>query len=44
MGIHHTTDYKEHAVKYYMKCKNYVETCEVFDCERTSLMRWVVYL
>ena len=41
MSIHHTTNYKEHAVKYYMKCKNYVKTCEVFDCERPSLMRWV---
>jgi transposase len=41
MGIHHTNDYKLQAVKYYIKSKNYVETSKIFDCSRTSLMRWV---
>ena len=41
MGYHHDTDYKLHAVKYYLKNKNYVETCKIFECKRTSLMRWV---
>ena len=29
MGKHHTEDY------------NQVETCEVFDCKRQSLQRWI---
>ena len=41
MGYHHDNDYKLHAVKYYLKNGNYVETCEIFECKRTSLMRWV---
>ena len=41
MNKHHSTDYKENAIKYYLKCKNYVETCEYYNCNRTSLMRWV---
>lgn len=41
MGIHHTDDYKLQAVKYYLKIKNYVETCKIFECSRISLMRWV---
>jgi len=41
MGYHHDTDYKLHAVKHYIKHKNYSETCRIFECKRTSLMRWV---
>lgn len=41
MGYHHDTNYKLHDVKYYLKNKNYVETCKNFECKRTSLMRWV---
>lgn len=41
MGYHHDSDYKLHAVKHYLKNDNYVETCEIFECKRTSLMRWV---
>lgn len=39
MGIH-TPDYKLQAVKHYLKCKNYVETCKIFECDRISLSRW----
>lgn len=28
MGYHYDIDYKLHAVKYYLKNKNYVETCK----------------
>lgn len=41
MGIHHTDDYKLQAIKYCLKIKNYVETCKIFDCSRTSLIRWI---
>jgi transposase-like protein len=39
--VHHSLDYKLSAIKYYKKVNNYVEVCKVFDCNRTSLMRWV---
>ena len=38
---YHSLDYKLSAIKYYKKVNNYVEVCKVFDCNRTSLMRWV---
>ena len=41
MGYHHDDDYKLYAVKHYNKNKNYTETCRIFGCKRTSLMRWV---
>ena len=37
MGKHHTEDYKLSAVKYALRTDNQVETCEVFDCKRSSL-------
>ena len=40
MGKHHTEDYKLSAVKYALRTDNQVETCEVFDCKRSSLQRW----
>lgn len=41
MGKHHTEDYKLSAVKYALKTGNQVETCEVFDCKRSSLQDWI---
>lgn len=41
MGKHHTEDYKLSAVKYALRTDNQVETCEVFDCKRQSLQRWI---
>jgi transposase len=41
MGKHHTEDYKLSAVKYALRTDNQVETCEVFDCKRSSLQRWI---
>jgi transposase-like protein len=41
MGKHHTEDYKLSAVKYALKTGNQVETCEVFDCKRSSLQEWI---
>jgi hypothetical protein len=38
---YYSEDYKLSAVKYYIKSKNYVETCDIFGCKRTSLIRWV---
>ncbi|NDB84118.1 MAG: hypothetical protein EB127_15580, partial [Alphaproteobacteria bacterium] len=29
------------AVKYDLRTNNQVETCEVFDCKRASLQRWI---
>lgn len=36
---YYSEDYKLSAVKYYLKSKNYVETCDIFGCKRTSLIR-----
>ena len=41
MGRHHTEDYKLSDVKYALKTGNQVETCEVFDCKRSSLQDWI---
>ena len=41
MGKYHTEDYKLSAVKYALRTDNQVETCEVFDCKRSSLQRWI---
>ena len=41
MGKHYTEDYKLSAVRYALKTDNQVETCEVFDCKRQSLQRWI---
>ena len=38
----HTKDYKETAVKYYLKHnKNMRNTCEIFNCKFQSLSRWI---
>lgn len=36
-----SSDLKLKAVKYYNKIKNYVKTCEIFECSERSLKRWV---
>jgi len=41
MPKHKSFDYKLSAVKYYLKNKNQVKTCEIFECSERSLMRWV---
>lgn len=41
MPTHHTDDFKFSAVKHYLKNGNYSQTSDLFDCKRTSLMRWV---
>ena len=41
MGKHYSSDLKLKAVKYYNKIKNYVHTCEIFECSERSLKRWV---
>ena len=37
----HTEDYKLSAVKYALRTDNMVETCDVFECKRPSLHRWI---
>lgn len=39
--VYYSLDFKKSAVKYYLKIKNYVEVCKIYECNRTSLMRWV---
>lgn len=41
MPNHKSTDLKLVAVKHYLKSRNQVETCKIFDCSERSLMRWV---
>lgn len=41
MGKHKSDDYKLSAVKYYLKVKNFDETCKIFGCSHRSLKRWV---
>lgn len=41
MGKHHTEDYKLSAVRHSLKSDNQVQTCEIFDCKRSSLQRWI---
>ena len=41
MGKHHTEDYKLSAAKYALRTDNQVETCEVFDCKKSSLQDWL---
>jgi len=39
---HHTQDYKETAVKYYLENKEDIRnTCKIFKCKFQSLARWV---
>ena len=37
----YSTDYKKSAIDYYKKIRNYVLVCKIFDCSRSSLIRWV---
>ena len=39
--VHHSIDFKKSVVKYYLKIKNYIEVCKIYECNRSSLMRWV---
>ena len=39
-----TPDLKLKAVKYYDKIKNYVKVCEIFECSKRSLKRWIFYI
>jgi len=41
MVIHHSQDYKQSAVQYYLKTHNQLETCRVFGCSRSSLQNWI---
>jgi len=41
MSKQYSSDLKLKAVKYYNKIKNYVQTCEIFECSERSLKRWV---
>ena len=34
VGKHHSSNYKESAVKYYKKCKNLRKTCEIYECKK----------
>ena len=39
---HHTEDYKETAVKYYLENKEDMRnTCKIFKCKFQSLARWI---
>ena len=37
----YSSDLKVKAVKYYLKHKNYSQTCEIFECSPRSLKRWI---
>ena len=41
MPKHHSEDYKISAVEYYLDNGNQKYTCEIFNCSRRSLMRWI---
>ena len=41
MVIHHSQDYKQSAVKYYLKTHNQLENCRVFGRSRSSLQNWI---
>ena len=41
VGKHYSSNYKESAVKYYKKCKNLRKTCEIYECKKSTLERWV---
>ncbi len=43
MVKHKTEDYKLSAVNYYIKNKVSMDkVCEIFDCKKQSLSRWVI--
>ena len=42
MNKHKSEDYRLQAIKYYLKInKSIDEVCEIFDCNKKSLSRWV---
>ena len=41
MPEHHSKDYKMSAIKYYQKVNSLRKTCEIFECSKTSLQRWI---
>ena len=42
MNKHKSEDYKLQAVKYYLKSKKSMDdVCEIFNCSKTSLYRWI---
>lgn len=43
MGKHKSNDYKLSAVKYYLSMKepSTRKVCEIFNCSKDSLLRWV---
>ena len=38
---YHSLDYKISAIKHYKKVKNYSLVSRIFNCKRTTLIRWV---
>ena len=39
---HKSDDYKNSAVKYYLKNKDNIrKTCKIFDCKKSTLQRWI---
>ena len=38
--VHLLIDFKKFSVKYYLKIKNYVEVCKIYECNRISLIIW----
>ena len=41
MHSQHSEDYKLSAVKYYIKINSLRKTCEIYECSKTSLQRWI---
>ena len=39
--MYHSEDYKMSAVNYYLKIRSYNRVCDVFECKKSSLIRWV---
>jgi transposase-like protein len=39
---HKSEDYKISAVKYYLNNKDNIrKTCKIFDCNKSTLQRWI---
>jgi transposase-like protein len=41
LGKHHSSNYKESAIRYYKKCKNLRKTCKIYECKKSTLERWI---
>jgi len=41
MPIQASSDLKLKAVKYYYKVNNYSKVCDIFECSKRSLKRWI---